>query len=102
MGGMVNSLSRGRDGKDLMSYRVDIMALGDLAFSSVKSKGGDSTALVEQISDSPLSYRRDTVKIVPNQTKTNDSIMFNKAIKNVNDQKLRNFRNSINFLGEKW
>lgn len=33
MGGMVNSLSRSNDWKDLMAYRVDIMALGDLALS---------------------------------------------------------------------
>ncbi|MBP1168022.1 RHS repeat-associated protein [Chryseobacterium sp. PvR013] len=33
MGGMVNSLSRGNDWKDLMAYRVDIMALGDLAYT---------------------------------------------------------------------
>ncbi|WNI39015.1 DUF6443 domain-containing protein [Chryseobacterium sp. SG20098] len=38
MGGMVNSLSRGNDWKDIMAYRVDIMALGDLAYTFLGGK----------------------------------------------------------------
>ena len=47
-GGMVNSLSRGTDWKDLMAYRVDIMALGDLAFSAI---GG---ARAERVKDDTI------------------------------------------------
>ncbi|ASW75958.1 sugar-binding protein [Chryseobacterium piperi] len=44
-GGMANSLSRGNDWKDLMAYRVDIMALGDLAFSAAGSTNSSSNAV---------------------------------------------------------
>ncbi|SHF82061.1 DUF6443 domain-containing protein [Chryseobacterium sp. OV279] len=42
-GGMVNSLSRGRDWKDIMAYRVDITALADLAVSTFGGKSKDDT-----------------------------------------------------------
>ena len=44
-GGMVNGLSRGNDWKDLMAYRVDIMALGDLAFSAAGSTSSSSNTV---------------------------------------------------------
>jgi len=87
---------KGEDG--LYQFGIDMQGIGN----PFNFKSNDSTALVEQISDSPFSYSRDTIKKVPTQTKTNDSIMFNKAVKNVNDQKLKNFYNRINFLGKKW
>ncbi|CAM3182518.1 RHS repeat-associated core domain-containing protein [Chryseobacterium flavum] len=87
---------KGEDG--LYQFGIDMQGIGN----PFNFKSNDSTALVEQISDSPFSYSRDTIKKVPTQTKTNDSIMFNNAVKNVNDQKLKNYYNRINFLGKKW
>ncbi|MFP3597927.1 RHS repeat-associated core domain-containing protein [Chryseobacterium sp. SIMBA_029] len=82
----------------LIQFGLDVEGIGN----PFNFKSNDSTALVEQISDSPFFYSRDTIKKVPTQTKTNDSIMFNNAVKNVNDQKLKNYYNRINFLGKKW
>ncbi|WP_159477324.1 DUF6443 domain-containing protein [Chryseobacterium sp. 18068] len=82
----------------LYQFAIDMATLGN-PFGFGKN---DSTALVEQISDSPFSLPRDTIKIVPTQTKTKDSTIFNKAVKDVKAQKLRNYRNEINFLGKKW
>ncbi|WP_330746031.1 DUF6443 domain-containing protein [Chryseobacterium sp. CP-77] len=94
---ILNGFNRSRS-PDLDQFAIDMQGIGN----PFNFKSNDSTALVEQISDSPFSYSRDTIKKVPTQTKTNDSIMFNKAVKNVNDQKLKNFYNKINFLGKKW
>ncbi|WP_419870498.1 RHS repeat-associated core domain-containing protein [Chryseobacterium sp. CT-SW4] len=87
-----------KGGDGLIQFGLDIEGIGN----PFNFKRNDSTALVEQISDSPFSYPRDTIKKVPTKTKTIDSIRFNKAVKNVNDQKLKNFYNSINFLDKKW
>lgn len=83
---------------DRFQFGIDMQGIGN-PFNFGKN---DSTALVEQISDSPFSLPRDTIKIVPTQTKTKDSIIFNKAVKDVKAQKLRDYRNEINFLGKKW
>ncbi|UKB86358.1 hypothetical protein LF887_04220 [Chryseobacterium sp. MEBOG06] len=96
--GRNTKLDRKSFGDAFIQFGLDVEGIGN----PFNFKSNDSTALVEQISDSPFSYSRDTIKKVPTQTKTNDSIMFNNAVKNVNDQKLKNYYNRINFLGKKW
>ncbi|PZU22852.1 MAG: hypothetical protein DI622_05410, partial [Chryseobacterium sp.] len=63
MGGMVNSLSRGNDLKDLMSYRVDITSLADLAYSALtgKSKMPDSIEVTQTIWNQDASKLIDSV-----------------------------------------
>ena len=63
LGGLVNSLSRGNDWTDLMSYRVDITSLADLAYSALtgKSKMPDSIEVTQTIWNQDASKLIDSV-----------------------------------------
>ncbi len=84
---------KGEDG--LYQFGIDMQGLGN-PFSI----GNDSIALIEQISKSPFSTSYDTIKMTTPKNKYNDSVQFNKAVKNVNHKNDMNFYNRINFLGK--
>jgi len=81
-GGMANSLSRGRDGKDVMAYRVDLMSLVDLVVGSAKE---DSMWIQSNLY---FPEMHDTIKRVPNSRSEVEQNRLDSAAKATNKRKI--------------
>jgi hypothetical protein len=82
MGGMVNSLSRGNDLKDVNAYRVDLMSLVDLVVGSAK----EDSMWVQSTSYFPEIH--DTIKRVPNSRSEIEQNKLDSAAKATNKRKI--------------